>query len=562
MLFFALCANMPTYAQKNKTKLTEEQQIAFDEGYINANKFLMLKMPDEALKELKKIDAIIPNKAAVHYLFAQIYLAKSAYTDAEIHALKATEQEPENSWYTKQLGEVYRLQKQYEKAGILAEGLYKKQPNDVNFLFDATYLYRKANKTDKALKLLTSAEKTIGLNEDIVKQKQSIYLLQNKVDKAIDEGLRLVKAFPRNTQYLGQLADIYLANGKEKEANNIYNTILQIEPDNGYALLAMADYYRNQKQYDLWFNNTHKAVSSQSLDVKTKMKAIVEFIPTNLFGEFHQNKCLELANAFTSSNPSEASAWVLLGDLHAQQPDYKTARENYNKASQIDPSSFHIWRQKILCNIELKDYQQLEIDCGEAIDFFPAEPLFYVYHAIASEQLKNYQKCLAVAQSGVSISEGQTQTLLQLYIIIGSVADKLKNYQTSDSAYYHALAIDPNNSLALNNYAYQLSIRKSNLEKAESMSKRSIELDPENASYYDTFGWICFIKQNYAEAKMHIEKSLQLEPNNSEVVEHYGDVLFKLGKPQEALVQWKKAKELGAETPLLDKKINTQNWHE
>ena len=43
------------------------------------------------------------------------------------------------------------------------------------------------------------------------------------------------------------------------------------------------------------------------------------------------------------------------------------------------------------------------------------------------------------------------------------------------------------------------------------------------------------------------------------IVEHYGDVLYQLGKVAEAVEQWKKAKELGSESPFIDQKINKQN---
>jgi Tfp pilus assembly protein PilF len=61
------------------------------------------------------------------------------------------------------------------------------------------------------------------------------------------------------------------------------------------------------------------------------------------------------------------------------------------------------------------------------------------------------------------------------------------------------------------------------------MSLRTIELEAENASYYDTYGWILFMQKKYTEAKVQIEKSIELSPKNAEVLDHYGDVLFFLG---------------------------------
>lgn len=560
LVLFILFGLIAAHAQ-SQPKLSEAQRIAFDGYYINANKFLMLKMPDEALKELKQAAAIDPN-AAVNFLLAKVYFQKGVLNDAEQYAQKSVAMDEDNIWYAKQLCEIYREQKKYVQAADVYASIYRKNEKTVSNLFDATYMYVMGRQLDKALKLLNEAEKEVGLNEDIIKQKQSIYLAQNKVDKAIKEAQKLTTAYPTNTKYIGQLADIYLSNGKEEKANELYRKILELESDNGYALLALADDYRNKKQFNDWFAYTKRAIASNKLDVKSKLRAMVDFITSNIFGDEHKEKSYQLADAFTEANPDEASAWMLKGDLYAQNTKYETAHESYSRAAQIEPSNYTTWRQLILCDIETKNYAQMEKDCGSAIELFPTESLFFVYHAIASQQLKNYDVCLRVAEQGIAASADEEQILLQLYLIIGDVNDKLKNFEKSDSAYLFAIKLDPNNSLTLNNYAYQLSLRNTNLEKAAQMSKRSLELDKDNASYLDTYGWILFMQQQYEEAKVQIEKSLLIEPDNSEVIDHYGDILYKLGKVDDALVQWKKAKALGAENVTLEKKIREKKWYD
>lgn len=42
---------------------------------------------------------------------------------------------------------------------------------------------------------------------------------------------------------------------------------------------------------------------------------------------------------------------------------------------------------------------------------------------------------------------------------------------------------------------------------------------------------------------------------SSELVDHYGDILFMSGDKEKALEQWKKAKEMGKESDVLDRKI-------
>jgi len=42
----------------------------------------------------------------------------------------------------------------------------------------------------------------------------------------------------------------------------------------------------------------------------------------------------------------------------------------------------------------------------------------------------------------------------------------------------------------MNNYAYYLSEEKTDLKKAEKMSAKAVEKEPNNSTYLDTYAWI------------------------------------------------------------------------
>jgi tetratricopeptide (TPR) repeat protein len=555
-------ATLCVFAQDKNPKLAEKDQIAFDTHFINGNKFIILKQPDEAINELKRALEIIPTNAAAHYSIAQVYTNKGLLIDAEFHATEAVKYDDANTWYKKQLAEIYKHQKQYDKAGDVLAKLYATDAKSVNALFDATYMYVLAKKLDKALKLLDIGEKNIGVHEEIIKQRQSIYLAQNKTDKAIKEGEKLLKSQPNNTRYIGMIADIYSANGKQEKANELYRKILTIEPENGYALLALADDYRVRQNNVEFINYVKKALQSPTLDVSIKLKVVVEFITKNIQTQEQRDKGFELAETLAQANPDEAGAWMLLGDLNAQNRNFAQAHDYYEKAIELNPANHTVWQQMILCSNELRNPQMMLNDCERAIELFPEETTFYAYITFATQQLKLYQKTIDYAKKGLETEINESEMRLQLYVSIGDAAHRLKQYATSDSAFEAALIIDPRNTYALNNYAYFLSLRKEKLDKAAQMSKKTIEIDSRNASYHDTYGWILFVQKNYEEAKKHIEKSLQLEPKNAEVIDHYGDVLFFLGEKEKAVEMWKEAKKLEVDNEVIDKKINNKQWYE
>ena len=131
-----------------------------------------------------------------------------------------------------------------------------------------------------------------------------------------------------------------------------------------------------------------------------------------------------------------------------------------------------------------------------------------------------------------------------------SLADlyhKKEQHELSDEHFEKVLFLDPENTIVLNNYAYYLSLRKSNLEKAKSMSYKCNELESDNSTYQDTYAWVLYQQEDYKNAKIWLEKAISNGGDSSAVIiEHYGDVLYKLGNLKEARKQWIRALDVGS----------------
>lgn len=129
--------------------------------------------------------------------------------------------------------------------------------------------------------------------------------------------------------------------------------------------------------------------------------------------------------------------------------------------------------------------------------------------------------------------------------------------------YDSVLAYSPLDVMAMNNYAYYLSLEDRDLNRALEMSHKTIEADPLNATYLDTYAWILFRMGRYKDALQYLEKALQyLEEENADIYEHYGDCLFKCGDKEAALENWHRAFQLNSDSPLLERKIKEENYIE
>jgi len=100
------------------------------------------------------------------------------------------------------------------------------------------------------------------------------------------------------------------------------------------------------------------------------------------------------------------------------------------------------------------------------------------------------------------------------------------------------------------------------------MSSKTVELEPKNSTYLDTYAWILYQEGNYSLAKFYIERAidnLSKEEESGVVLEHYGDILWMNSKDNgkddaKALEMWQKSYNSGNKTEELKLKITNKGW--
>jgi tetratricopeptide (TPR) repeat protein len=146
--------------------------------------------------------------------------------------------------------------------------------------------------------------------------------------------------------------------------------------------------------------------------------------------------------------------------------------------------------------------------------------------------------------------------------IWGSIGDRyyeMGELKRSDKIYKKAIALDPENVMALNNYAYHMSVEGKNLEYALTLSTKVNKLAPNNATYLDTLAWIYYKLGKYEEAKKIMQQAMSFDKQGSaELALHYGDILDALGNTFLAQTYWRKALERGCAADIIERRIEAQ----
>jgi tetratricopeptide (TPR) repeat protein len=553
--------------KKHKTEETTEVAVSNTEVtnlFIDATKAKLTGDEPKAISLYELCITKNPQHAPSMYELAQLYFDNNDYTTAARYAEQASEIEPGNKWYKLLLVEIYGKANKKKELLETCENLVKQEPNNVDYMYELANAYLMNNDGSNAIQTYDRIEELMGVSEEISLQKQRIYLIQKKTEKAAAELEKLIKEFPdEETRYLSMLAEMYMQAGKTDEAAVYYQKVLEKDPENPYIHITLSDYYRQKGDLKRSFAELKLGFANQALDVDTKIRVLITYFSVDKMYDENKADVFELAQILVKTHPDDPKSHSMYGDFLLDDKKYAEARDEYRKVISVDSSRYAVWESLLNTEIQLADYPALQDESSRAIELFPLLPVPYLFNGVALMERDHYNEAESSFNTGIKLVSGNSPLLVQFYTYLGDVYNRQKKYNLSDESYDKALKMDPENSYVLNNYAYYLSLRNENLDKAEIMSAKSVKLDPNNAANMDTYGWIFYKQGKYTDALEWVKKAVSAtSAADPDVLEHLGDIYYKMGDTEKAILNWQNALKLGKGSEFLEQKVKERKLYE
>ncbi len=572
LALFLSCPGFENEVLGQKKKKKQQDQVELNEfkikqrksAFMDGNKQKILENWDEAALNYKKALNIDPNHDASMYELARIYQRQGRVDDAILLAEQAATINTINIWYQMLLADLYRNTRQFDKVIGVFENLIQQHPGKIDYRYDLAMTYIIMGEYKDAIEVYNQIEEIIGVSEAISMKKRNLWSNLNKTDKAIAEVEKLVKEYPYNTRYMQILAESYVKTEKYNKALNMYERVVEINPDDPYIHISLSDLYRqtgdDQKAYDelkLGFGNP-------DLGLDTKIQILLTYYSFNQIFNEKRDQALVLSEILVNTHPGNLQSMSLYGDLLYRSGKLEEAYKILNDVIEIDESNYGVWEQKLFIENDLSKNEDLVKTSVYVSELFPMQPLPYLFNGFANSQLKNYEDARKAFETGSKLVVGNDKLLAQFYSSLGDLYNQFEDYQKSDESYDKALTLNPTDQYVLNNYSYYLSLRNVNLQKAKQMAIRAKDIDPASPSFMDTYGWVLYKLGEYEEAEIWVKKAIEYEDAVSAVLlEHYGDILYKLGRVDQAVEYWERARENGGDaSEFLDKKIKNRKIYE
>ncbi len=562
VLLIAVLLTGPIVFAQRKDKavkaLGPEQERKLAETFFEASRQKMLGNLKESAALFHDCVKLDPEHAASHYELANILYKSEDLADALPFARKARQLDSENEWYLLFEADILMNLNDVTNAIILYQRLIKLHPEKPEYLYELANAQIYAGKFDEAIRIYDQIEAKMGVSEEISIQKEKLYLDLNKLDKAVAELEKLITAFPNEQRYLGMLAEVYVANDDEQKAFAVYERMLNNDASDPILRLNLAEYYKRKGEYDRSFSELKLAFASPELNIDQKIQVLMSYYMLTESDKRLLPQAFELLELTTRAHPDDAKGHAMTADFLYREKRLSESRDSFYRTVKLDSGRFAVWSQLIQVSYELNDFDAVLRDSETALELFPNQGIFYLFNGMALNRKGQHDKAVEVLSEGELFVKGESLLHVQLLSLLGDSYNSLKRFAESDKAFERALTREPSNPLILNNYSYFLSLRKDRLDKAEEMSKRSNLLQPNQASYQDTYAWIRFEQGQFEDALLWIDKAIANGGSRSgTIVEHRGDILYRLGRQQEALEEWKKALELDGHSNQLPAKVKT-----
>ena len=568
VLIFSSCASNKKISTRATVpvNLTEEEQRNFDFSFYEGLRLKEEGLYAEAMDAFlacKKIDSL---DAGLLVEISFIHLSSGKKEEALSTMQQALALEPENWWYNTHLIKLYAQQKQFPEAIKLGEQLLKKNPYKEAVYNILIPLYKETNRFADAINLYDRLEKITGTNEIISFDKMRLYMALNSPKKAAQEVDKLIQKFPGENRFQILKGDMLIQQGQKEKAFELYQSILQNDPQNPYVFISLSDYYKVTGNADKSMEYIILALKSGQLDISTKMEILGQHIESLIRANGKIEETGALFKLLIDYHPLEESVHSYYASFLQYMKREEDAAAVYESMLNLNSKNAQTWFSLMQVYFSKQTYPKVIEVADRAIAATDDNLIFYFYKGITYELMELYTEAFSTHKKALTLfKEGEKPELKSdFYAHLGDIYLKFENKDSAFIAYDEAIKLNPNNIIALNNYAYYLSIEKTDLQKAERMSAKTIEKEPKNSTYLDTYAWIFYQQGNYSLAKFYIERAidnLKEKQESGVILEHYGDILWMTRENDaKALETWKKAYDSGYQTEALKNKIDNNGW--
>ena len=499
------------------------QQTKFDYIFQEALRQKLANKYDAAIDLFDYCRQLDPSSGAVLYELSELY--RYVKNDSlAIHALEdACKLYPKNYWYKNRLVTLYLESRRTDDALKTAEEMARLFPEKEEVLWMLHDLYESKNDYANMVKVLDKIEVKEGKSEKRSMEKFRLFLQMNDEKRAFEEMENLADEYPNDLRYQVVIGDLYLDAGKKEEALKQYKMVEAQDSTNMTLLLSMANFYHQEGDEARYQEYISKVLTHKDVDDVTRVRMLGVLVRENLDTHADSTYLLALFDKVLQEPQEHTDILELkVRYMDKKKMPVEDQKPILRRILEIDPEHDMARHMLLKYAVEENDHQSIVNICKPAVEYNADSPVFYFYMGVEYYLIDEKEKSMDALRSGLNRVENEMdeenrfKIRTHSYALLGDIYHQLGQDDKAFQAYDSCLIYNKNDAMVLNNYAYYLSLKKKDLQRAEEMSRLSNELEPDNATYLDTYAWVLFQQKRYDEAKQYMDKVVELMERDGE----------------------------------------------
>jgi len=504
------------------------------------NLYLVQKDYKQAGEEFKKAADFAPARSIERLKYVEFKWGAGDADEVRKVATDMTRQTPDYlpGWIW--LAELAYKDKKYDEALSILENIFGRDPEYIEGRRLQSDVLLAKGDPKKAVEVLERLDQSYP-DAPFVKYKLArAYLLNNSTNQAaaaLDQAVSINPDYDDAVLLLGQLN---LATGHADEVIEPLNRLLRKRPNLTNAALALAAAYGSLDRFD---------DAIVVLEEQVKLVPKDPQLPTALGLTYRQAKRNDEARqAFEKAlqlKPDNLFVVDQLIELALLDKHFDTARQMIQRHFQKDPDlpAAHFFEGKILAAERKWDLAEAELQRTLQLDpnFASAYDLLVQTYLVANK----LPQAVSQLQGALSKNPNNGPTLM----ILALLYERMQDFPKARDFYEKVLLKNPNFVPALNNLAYLYTERLNNLDRAYDLARKARELQGQDPSVADTFGWVLYKRGDYQQALTILQESAQKAADRPEIQFHLGMTAYMMGQTELARAALKKAASAAKDFP-------------
>ncbi len=517
----------------------EFDEASYNYNYVEGVRRKLMGNLGEALNYFEQAIAINPRSDASYYQMAQIVLNNQDIVNGKKYIKKAYELDPGNYWYNLILAGIYYQEKNIDSTIICYENAINRHPEKIDLQVALANLYIENKNFEKSRSLLNKLDEKYGVNENTTVLLVRSLMAEKKYREALSKTMELIDQDPDNIVFNGLSAEIYRGQGENQKALEVYNKLIERNPDNPGLQLSVCDFLLSERSYDQLFFLMNSVVKNSKIAREDLMTLMAKLMDDSSIVKNYGRE-MELTMMILEANFKDDDVVMMMRPEFLQK-EKRTAEAALRLEEIIkqNPNNYFAWERLLMVYYELKDYRKLEERGEECATKFNRSLIAKIMYADGAMENKNFPTALEELRKADILAGDNKEMKLQVLTMKADVYYRMKDYSQAFKNFDEALKLNNSDLTVMNNYAYYLAEQNTRLKEAEKMAKEVIDKEQDNRTFLDTYAWVLYKRGKTHDALRIMEKIVIPGAGvDAEYYEHYGYILKRIGKCQEAVKQW------------------------